>query len=130
MTAGEFVLDVFSLWTGYTFEQIKLRLSRQMKRWLGEPTPYMPCLLSEVDLAGRPVWQNGDVDELDEFGEARQKYKALCYKDVCFWGVAIACELYKTIGNIDVCTGSELLEVKVLIVFLGTAGFSLRGDGR
>lgn len=26
-------------------------------------------------------------------------------------------------GNIDVCTEFELLEVKVLIVFLGTVGF-------
>jgi hypothetical protein len=33
-------------------------------------------------------------------------------------------------GNIDVCAEPELLEVKVLIVFLGTAGFSLRRDGR
>jgi hypothetical protein len=38
--------------------------------------------------------------------------------------------LYKTIRNIDVCTESELLKVKVLIIFLGTVGFSLRRDGR
>jgi hypothetical protein len=25
------------------------------------------------------------VDELDEFGEARRKYKVLCYEDICLW---------------------------------------------
>jgi hypothetical protein len=33
-------------------------------------------------------------------------------------------------GNIDVCTESELLEVKVPIVFLATVGFSPPRDGR
>jgi len=31
-----------------------------------------------------PVWQNCDA-ELDEFGEAIQKYKALCHEDICLW---------------------------------------------
>ena len=39
-------------------------------------------------------------------------------------------DLYRTMGNIDVCTESELLEVKVPIVFLGTVGFSPPRDGR
>ena len=39
-------------------------------------------------------------------------------------------DLNKSIGNIDACTESELLEVKVPIVFLGTVGFSLPRDGR
>jgi hypothetical protein len=44
-------------------------------------------------------------------------------------GVAIAHDLYRTIGNTDVCTESELLKVKVPIVFLSTVGFSPpRGD--
>jgi hypothetical protein len=38
--------------------------------------------------------------------------------------------LYKTIESIDVCTESELLKLKVPIIFLGTVGFSLRRDGR
>ena len=29
--------------------------------------------------------QNGDPPELDEFGEARRKYKALCYEDIRIW---------------------------------------------
>jgi hypothetical protein len=33
-------------------------------------------------------------------------------------------------GNIDVYTESELLEVKVPLDFLGTVGFSLRREGR
>ena len=44
--------------------------------------------------------------------------------------MAIAYDLYKTIGNIDICIKSELLEVKVPIVFLGTVGFSLYREGR
>ena len=44
--------------------------------------------------------------------------------------MAIAHGLYRTIGNINVCAEPELLKVKVLIVFLGTVGFSLRRDGR
>jgi hypothetical protein len=45
-------------------------------------------------------------------------------------GVATAHDFYRTVGNIDVCTESELLEVNVPIVFLGTVGFSPRRDGR
>jgi hypothetical protein len=41
------------------------------------------CFTVEADGAGRPVQQSGDADELDEFREARRKYKALCYKDIC-----------------------------------------------
>jgi hypothetical protein len=44
--------------------------------------------------------------------------------------VAIAHNLHRTIGNIDVCAESELFKVKVPIVFLGTVGFSLRKEGR
>src|SRR5436309_765006 len=43
-------------------------------------------------------------------------------------GVAIAHDLYRNIVNIDVYTEFELLEVKVPIIFLGTAGFSPRRD--
>ena len=34
-------------------------------------------------------------------------------------------DLYRTMGNINVYTESELLEIKVPFGFLGTAGFSL-----
>jgi hypothetical protein len=44
--------------------------------------------------------------------------------------VATEYVLYETIGNINVCTESELLKVEVPVVFLGTVGFSLRRDGR
>ena len=37
---------------------------------------------------------------------------------------------YKTLGAFDVYTESELLEVKVPIIFLCTVGFSLRRDRR
>lgn len=43
-------------------------------------------------------------------------------------GVATAHGLYRIIRNIDVCPESELLEVKVPIVFLGT--WVSRGVGR
>jgi len=44
-------------------------------------------------------------------------------------GVAIAHNLYRNIVNIDVYTEFELLEVKVPIIFLGTAGFSPPREG-
>ena len=40
------------------------------------------------------------------------------------------CNKYKTLGAFDVYAESELLKVKVPIIFLGTVGFSLRRDGR
>jgi hypothetical protein len=44
--------------------------------------------------------------------------------------VAIEHELYKNIRNINVCTNLEIFKVKVPIIFLGMAGFSLRKDRR
>lgn len=38
--------------------------------------------------------------------------------------------LYKNIGDIDVCTEFEMLKVKVPITFLGTVGFSPLREGR
>jgi hypothetical protein len=40
-----------------------------------EDTDY--CYLAEVDRTGRPVRKNYDADELDKFGKAIRKYKAL-----------------------------------------------------
>jgi hypothetical protein len=37
-------------------------------------------------------------------------------------------DIYKSIGIINMYTESELLKVKVPMVFLGTVGFSLRRD--
>ena len=39
-------------------------------------------------------------------------------------------DLYKNIRDVDVCTEFNMFEVKVLIIFLGTMGFSLRREGR
>ena len=39
----------------------------------------------EVDGAGPPVRQNGNVAKPDEFGDVIRKYKALCYEDICLW---------------------------------------------
>jgi hypothetical protein len=39
----------------------------------------------EVNGARRPVRQSGDADELNEFREARRRYKALYYEDICLW---------------------------------------------
>jgi hypothetical protein len=44
--------------------------------------------------------------------------------------VAIERDLYNNIRDIDVCTAFEMLKVKVLIIFLGTKGFSPRRDKR
>jgi hypothetical protein len=44
--------------------------------------------------------------------------------------VATAYNLFKIMGNVDVSTQSELLEAKVPMVFLVTAGFSSPRDGR
>jgi hypothetical protein len=43
------------------------------------------CFTVEVNGARWPVRQSGDTDELDEFREARRKYKALYYEDICLW---------------------------------------------
>jgi hypothetical protein len=44
--------------------------------------------------------------------------------------VATKHDLYKNIGDIDVCIEFEMLKVKVPIIFLGTVGFSLLRDRR
>ena len=38
--------------------------------------------------------------------------------------------LYKNIRDINMCKDFEILKVKVPIIFLGTAGFLLRREGR
>jgi hypothetical protein len=43
------------------------------------------CSTAEVDGFREPVQQACDAAELDEFGEARRKYKALCYENICLW---------------------------------------------
>src|SRR4051794_551613 len=45
-------------------------------------------------------------------------------------GVATACDLYRIMLNINVCTDFELLEVKVPLIFLGMVGFSPRREER
>ena len=37
---------------------------------------------------------------------------------------------YKNVRDVNVCIEFEMLKVKVLIIFLGTVGFSLRREGR
>jgi hypothetical protein len=44
--------------------------------------------------------------------------------------VATEHDLYKNIGDVDVCIEFNIFEVKVLSVFLSTVGFSRRRDGR
>jgi hypothetical protein len=43
--------------------------------------------------------------------------------------VATEHNLYKKIGDIDLCVEFEMLKVKVPIIFLGTVGFSPPRDG-
>ncbi len=38
---------------------------------------------TELDDYRQPLRQNLDAAEPSEFEEAKQKYKALCYKDIC-----------------------------------------------
>jgi len=45
-------------------------------------------------------------------------------------GLATEHDLYKKIGDFDVCIEFEIFKVKVPINFLGTVGFSLRREGR
>ena len=45
-------------------------------------------------------------------------------------GVAVVYDLYKTIADTNVCTDSELLEVKVPSICLGMEGVSPRREGR
>jgi hypothetical protein len=45
-------------------------------------------------------------------------------------GVAMERDVYKEIGDIDVCIKFEMLKIKVPITFLGTVGFSPRREGR
>ena len=39
-------------------------------------------------------------------------------------------DLYKNIGDVDVCIEFEMPKVKVPIIFLGTVGFSPPREGR
>ena len=43
------------------------------------------CQLINVDRVRWPVQLNCNVDKVDEFGEVIQKYKVLCYKNICLW---------------------------------------------
>ena len=43
------------------------------------------CYTTEINEFKEPEQQICDAAELDEFGEAIRKYKALCYEDICFW---------------------------------------------
>jgi hypothetical protein len=50
-----------------------------------DPMSEDSCPAVDVDDSGQPVEQNYDATELDEFGEAKRKYKALCYEDIRIW---------------------------------------------
>jgi len=41
------------------------------------------CYMTKLDKCRQSLWQNLDAAEPGEFEEAKQKYKALCYKDIC-----------------------------------------------
>ena len=45
------------------------------------------CYTAEADMPGKPSRQECDAADLDVFGEAIRKYKALCYEDICLWVV-------------------------------------------
>jgi hypothetical protein len=44
-----------------------------------------PSVDVDIDDSRQLIAQNADAPEVDEFGEARRKYKALCYEDVRIW---------------------------------------------
>jgi len=50
-----------------------------------DPMSEDSCPAVDVDDSGQPVEQNYDATELDEFGEVKRKYKALCYEDIRIW---------------------------------------------
>ena len=39
-------------------------------------------------------------------------------------------DLYKNLGDIDMCREFDMFKVKVYIIFFGTVGFSLHREGR
>jgi hypothetical protein len=39
-------------------------------------------------------------------------------------------DLYKILGDIDMCREFNMFKVKVHVIFFGTVGFSLRREGR
>jgi hypothetical protein len=41
------------------------------------------CYTPVINGFGGAVQQNYNDAEFNKFGEAKQKYKALCYKDIC-----------------------------------------------
>jgi hypothetical protein len=45
------------------------------------------CYAAEADMPGEPSPRDSDAADLDVFGEAIRKYKALCYEDICLWVV-------------------------------------------
>ncbi|KAH9204046.1 hypothetical protein DL95DRAFT_529410 [Leptodontidium sp. 2 PMI_412] len=43
------------------------------------------CYTAEIDECGEPLRQNLDAAKPSDFEEAKRKYKALCYEDICLW---------------------------------------------
>jgi hypothetical protein len=43
------------------------------------------CYTTKLDKFEQPLRQNSDAAEPGAFEEAKRKYKALCYKDICIW---------------------------------------------
>ncbi|KAH9203768.1 hypothetical protein DL95DRAFT_418785 [Leptodontidium sp. 2 PMI_412] len=43
------------------------------------------CYTTEFDECGEPLRHNLDAAKPSEFEEAKRKYKALCYEDICLW---------------------------------------------
>jgi len=56
---------------------------------------------------------------------------------VIFWWEGLECsrvameyDLYKSLGDVDMCRKFDMFEVQVPIIFFGTVGFSPHRDGR
>ncbi len=59
--------------SGYNSDRTDVTMTEDMDK----------CYTTELDECGQPLRQNSDTAEPGEFEEAKQKYKALYYEDIC-----------------------------------------------
>lgn len=61
--------------SGYNSDETGATMTEDTNKWY----------TTELDQCGQPLRQNSDDIKPGEFEEAKRKYKALCYEDICLW---------------------------------------------
>ena len=71
---------------------------------------------------------NGDIPQTRREGDDAKVFSGGRGSECS--GVAMEHDLYKSLGDIDMCRKFDMFEVKLYVIFLRTVGFSLRREGR